>query len=64
MSLNKTKKKIFNIIFEVALIVLALVYIYPVLLMFMNSLKPFGEVVADVIALPQKTIPSELCGCN
>ena len=27
-------------------------YIYPVFLMFMNSVKPFGEIVSDAIALP------------
>ena len=33
---------------------IALVYIYPVFLMFMNSVKPFSEVVSDVIALPRQ----------
>ncbi|MCR5717162.1 MAG: carbohydrate ABC transporter permease [Lachnospiraceae bacterium] len=36
------------------LTVVALIYIYPVFLMFMNSIKPFGEVVADAIALPKE----------
>jgi len=35
------------------MILLALLYIYPIFLMFLNSLKPFGEVVSDVIALPK-----------
>lgn len=34
--------------------IIACVYIYPVFLMFMNSTKPFGEIVADAIALPTK----------
>ena len=34
--------------------VAAVCYIYPVFLMFINSVKPFGEVVSDVIALPSK----------
>ena len=38
---------------EALLILAAAIYIYPVFLMFMNSLKPFGEVVADVIAFPK-----------
>jgi raffinose/stachyose/melibiose transport system permease protein len=38
---------------EAIMILLALLYIYPIFLMFLNSLKPFGEVVADVIALPK-----------
>jgi len=37
---------------EAVMILLALLYIYPIFLMFLNSLKPFGEVVANVIALP------------
>ncbi|MDR1095916.1 MAG: carbohydrate ABC transporter permease [Spirochaetaceae bacterium] len=35
----------------------ALVYIYPVFLMAINSLKPFGEVVSNVIALPKVWTP-------
>jgi len=38
---------------EAVIILLALLYIYPIFLMFINSLKPFGEVVANVIALPK-----------
>ena len=37
----------------IVLTLLALVYIYPVFLMFMNSFKPFGEVVSDPIAFPK-----------
>ena len=37
---------------EAVMILLALLYFYPIFLMFLNSLKPFGEVVANVIALP------------
>ncbi|MDD2971792.1 MAG: carbohydrate ABC transporter permease [Lachnospiraceae bacterium] len=52
---GKQKKRTKLILLEVLMILIALVYIYPVYLMFINSVKPFGEVVADVIALP-KTI--------
>ena len=48
----KLKRKIRLILLEVILIMVALVYIYPVFLMFMNSFKSFGEVVSDVIKLP------------
>ena len=34
----------------VVLVIIAAIYIYPVYLMFMNSFKPFGEIVADVLA--------------
>ncbi|MCM1415163.1 MAG: carbohydrate ABC transporter permease [bacterium] len=37
----------------VCLLVVAGFYIYPVFLMVMNSFKPFGEVIADVLALPK-----------
>ena len=36
------------------MLILALIYIYPVFLMVINSVKPFGEVIMDVIALPSK----------
>ena len=51
---HKSRKKFRLIAVEVIMIMVALVYIYPVYLMFMNSVKPFGEVVADVIKLPSK----------
>lgn len=50
---RKQKKKIKMILAEIIMALVALVYIYPVFLMFINSVKPFGEVVADVIALPK-----------
>jgi raffinose/stachyose/melibiose transport system permease protein len=38
----------------VVLVLVAALFIYPVFLMYMNSLKPFGEIVRDAIALPTK----------
>ncbi len=38
-------------------LLIALLYIYPVLLMVFNSLKPFREVLANVLALPQAVAP-------
>ena len=35
------------------LTIISLIFIYPVFLMFLNSFKPFGEVVSDPIALPK-----------
>lgn len=49
---NKNRKKIRLLLVEIIMVLVALIYIYPVFLMFMNSVKPFGEVVADVIKLP------------
>ncbi len=37
----------------VCLTVVAAIYIYPVFLMFMNSFKTFGEIIGNVLALPQ-----------
>jgi raffinose/stachyose/melibiose transport system permease protein len=48
------KRKLRLIILEVFIIVVAFIFIYPVFLMAINSLKPFREVVIDVIALPTK----------
>lgn len=51
---RKMKNILRKILFEILIIVLACVYIYPVFLMFINSVKPFKEVVVDAIALPTK----------
>ena len=48
------KKKLKLIILTLIMAIAAVFYIYPVFLMFINSVKPFGEVVSDVIALPSK----------
>ena len=53
MSLSQ-KKKLKLILLTILMVVAAVCYIYPVFLMFINSVKPFGEVVSDVIALPSK----------
>ncbi|BCJ97116.1 carbohydrate ABC transporter permease [Anaerocolumna chitinilytica] len=51
---RKTKQKLSRRLFLLLVAVLAVVYIYPVFLMFMNSVKPFGEIVSDAIAFPKK----------
>lgn len=38
---------------EIGLILLALLFTYPLFLVFINSLKTFGEVMTDVVALPR-----------
>ena len=47
------RRKRNTIILICVLTVVVLVFIYPVFLMFLNSFKPFGEVVSDPIALPK-----------
>ena len=50
----KTRKKVNRVVFYLLLLIVAVIYIYPVFLMFMNSFKPFGEIVRDAIAMPTK----------
>ena len=49
----KAKRRLRMTVMILVLIVVAAIYIYPVFLMFMNSFKPFGEIVANVLALPK-----------
>ena len=48
------KRKINKWILTVVILILALIYVYPIFLMCINAVKPFGEVVVDVIKLPSK----------
>ena len=49
-----TKRKRRNtVILMIVITIVALIFIYPVFLMFLNAFKPFGEVVSDPIALPK-----------
>lgn len=50
----KTKRLLKKSIMLICLTITAVIYIYPVYLMFMNSFKPFGEIIADVLAFPSK----------
>lgn len=51
---NLQKKKLKLFITEILMIIVAVIFIYPVFLMFINSVKPFSEVVTDVIAFPTR----------
>ncbi len=53
MKLSK-KNKLKMIVLEISIIAIAIVFIYPVFLMGINSIKTFREVVIDVIALPSQ----------
>ncbi len=48
----KTKRMVQKTVLILVLLVATCIYIYPVFLMFMNSVKPFGEIVSDAIAFP------------
>ncbi|MDO5573300.1 MAG: carbohydrate ABC transporter permease [bacterium] len=48
------KKRLQMVLLEIVITLIGIIYIYPVFLMFMNSVKPFKEVVTDVIGLPSR----------
>lgn len=50
---RETKRRIKKWIMVICLTIVACFYIYPVFLMVMNSFKPFGEIIGDVLALPK-----------
>ena len=54
MKENVYQNKNSHTILEIVLVLIGLIYIYPVFLMFINSFKPFREVVVNVIALPSR----------
>ena len=49
---NRRRRALRRAALVAGMLALALVYIYPVLLMVINSLKPFKEVLTNVLALP------------
>jgi raffinose/stachyose/melibiose transport system permease protein len=53
----KQKQKTFDGCINAVVTVTALAYIYPVFLMIINSLKPFGEVVSSAISMPKVWAP-------
>jgi raffinose/stachyose/melibiose transport system permease protein len=48
------KKNILNILLSVILFIVALIYLYPLILVAINSFKSFAEIMANVVALPSK----------
>ncbi|MDR0909147.1 MAG: carbohydrate ABC transporter permease [Spirochaetaceae bacterium] len=49
----KDRRRVKMIVLVALMLVLAIIYFYPVFLMVINSIKPFGEVVSSAIALPK-----------
>ena len=43
-----------RLILEIVMVLISIVFLYPIFLTFINSFKTFGEVMKDVIALPEK----------
>ncbi|KGE16261.1 carbohydrate ABC transporter permease [Paenibacillus wynnii] len=52
----KTQSKTSRIIIEVVMVILSLLFLYPLFLTIINSFKSFGEVMTDVIALPKQLV--------
>lgn len=50
---RETKRRLKKWIMIICLTIVACFYIYPVFLMVMNSFKPFGEIIGDVLAFPK-----------
>lgn len=50
----KTRKRIRHAVFLIVTLLIACLYIYPVFLMVINSIKPFKEILTNVLALPKK----------
>ncbi|WP_018750125.1 carbohydrate ABC transporter permease [Paenibacillus sanguinis] len=48
------KNKVGRIILEIGMVLLSILFLYPLFLTINNSLKSFSEVMTDVIALPKK----------
>jgi raffinose/stachyose/melibiose transport system permease protein len=53
----RQKQKALRSVLAAGITIIALIYIYPVFLMLINSVKPFGEVVSSAIALPKVWAP-------
>lgn len=51
---RKQKRILGKVIMLAVLTIAAVFYIYPVFLMFLDSLKPFGEVIATPVSLPRE----------
>lgn len=52
----KAKRKIQSIVLFVVIGLIACLYFYPVFLMFVNSLKGFGEILKNPISLPKEVV--------
>lgn len=50
----QTKNKYGRIVLEIVMVLISLLFLYPLFLAINNSFKSFGEVMRDVIALPEK----------
>ncbi|MRN53016.1 carbohydrate ABC transporter permease [Paenibacillus monticola] len=54
--MNKNNNKTGRIVVEVVMVLLSLLFLYPLFLTILNSFKSFSEVMTDVIALPKHLV--------
>lgn len=54
--INKSRKEIKKFLMVTVMVIVGAIYIYPIFLMFLNSVKSFKELIIDVIALPKKIV--------
>lgn len=52
----KVKRKIGRVALFILLVLISCVYFYPVFLMFVNSLKGFGEILTNPVSLPKTVV--------
>ena len=50
----KQKANVLHAVMLIVISAISIIYIYPVFLMVINSIKPFGEVLSDVLSLPKE----------
>lgn len=48
------KRNLLSLLLSIILFIVALIYLYPLILVAINSVKSFQEIMADVVALPKK----------
>lgn len=51
-------RRTLKILGEILVVLVSLVFLYPIVIVFMNSVKPYGEIITDLLAIP-KTITTE-----
>lgn len=54
--MNTNNSKANRIVLEIVMVLLSLLFLYPLFLTIINSFKSFGEVMTDVVALPKQLV--------
>ena len=50
----KRKKNILTVILELITVLTGIIYVYPVLLVFLNALKPLGDILVNPFSFPSE----------